>query len=258
MPGWAAIAVAAAVLVLACALPAVHLTIEAFIGAGAAQRSFRYARDLSFVGDLRPLGLVPLVAGLLLLAAAALAIVRGSSTWFQCSGHSRSRSASAGSRSRRASASAREAHAVSDYKGVHGILQTGIHDLRAEARRSPEAKAAGWTLASQESVAAAENDYSADGLVGWTLLADATLVLLWLTAYRVARLRFGVRASIVAVAAATAATTVWLVLRGLEPVRVDLTPPPAADWNVRTVGSVLARRICSKGYDASFLPPPWS
>lgn len=215
MLGWAAIGAAAAVVVVASVLPAVHLTVEAFIGAGAAQRVFHYGRDLSFAGDLRPLGLVPLAAGMLLLSAAVFAIVRGSRTWLVLAAFA----VALGLGWFALAASERlggEGHAVADYQGLHGILRPGLHDLQAEARRSPEANDPGWTLAGDESVSSSENDYSADGLVGWTLLAGATVALLWLTGFLVARLRLGADASIVAVAVGTAATVVWLVLRALS------------------------------------------
>lgn len=213
--GWAAIGGAAVVVVLACLLPAVHLRIDAFVGAGAAQRTFRYGRDVTFAGDLRPLGLAPLAAGLLLLAAAAFAILRGGRTWLVLGAFAVALGLGwfALQTSERLG---REGHAVRDYKGLHGVLQPALHDLQAEARRSPEAQDAVWTLSGSESAAASENDYSADGLVGWTLLSGAAVVLLWLTGYRVACLRFGARASILAVAVASVATSVWLALRGLS------------------------------------------
>lgn len=213
--GWAAIGVAAAAVVVASVVPAVGLAIHAYIGAGATQRTFRYARDVSFAGDLRSLGLVPLVAGLLLLAAATLAIARGSRAWIVLG----SFAVALGLGWFALATSERlgpEAHAVGEYHGVHGILQPGLHELQAEARRSPEARDPGWTLIGEASADASENDYSADLLAGWRVLAAATLVLLWLTAYRVARLRLGPRGSIVAVSIATAVAWAWILLRALN------------------------------------------
>lgn len=215
--GWAATGVAAAAVVVASVLPAVGLAIHAYIGAGATQRTFRYARDFSFAGDLRWLGLVPLVAGLLLLAAATLAVDRGSRAWIVLGSFTVALGLGwfALATSERLGG---EAHAVGEYHGVHGVLQPGLRELQAEARRWPEARDPGWTLIGEESADASANGYSADGLAGWKVLAAATIVLLWLTAYRVARrrLRLGARGSIVAVSSATVVSWAWILLRALN------------------------------------------
>ena len=57
-----AIGLAAAAAVVACFLPAFEIAVEAIIGAGVEQRSFRYTRELTLAGDLRPFGLLPLAA----------------------------------------------------------------------------------------------------------------------------------------------------------------------------------------------------
>src|SRR5207247_1582470 len=73
---WATIGVAAVAVAVASVLPGIRLAIGAYIGAGSTQRAFRYERDVSFAGELRPWGLLPLAVGLLLLAAAVLGILR--------------------------------------------------------------------------------------------------------------------------------------------------------------------------------------
>jgi hypothetical protein len=75
---WVAIGAAAGALVVACLLAAFEIRIEAFIGAGAGQRGFTYTRELVIVRDLVPFGLLPLGAGLLLMACAAVGLVSGS------------------------------------------------------------------------------------------------------------------------------------------------------------------------------------
>jgi hypothetical protein len=66
--GWGAIALAGACVVVACLVRAFAMAIEAYIGAGASQRSFRYERELVIARDLLPFGLLPLAAGVFLVA----------------------------------------------------------------------------------------------------------------------------------------------------------------------------------------------
>jgi hypothetical protein len=211
--GWAAIGLAGASLVVACLLPAFVIAIEAFVGAGAAQRSFRYERELTIAGDLRPSGLVLLCAGVAVVALAVVGCVRGS-------------------RPALVVASFVIAAALTvlvfdtfdrrlDWPGNRGVigyednsggplLGRALSDLRADARRSPEAQNAGWTLSS------GEDGYAARGLVGWRLFAWSTLAVLWLTAFRLARLRFRPLSSALLVAAASLVLLAWLFLRALS------------------------------------------
>jgi hypothetical protein len=208
---WVAIGAAAGVLVVACLLAAFEIRIEAFSGAGADQRGFTYTRELVIVRDLVPFGLLPLGAGLFLMACAAVGLVSGSRAGLVIA-----------------------AFAVSvglgvlvldtddrlGWPGPHGVigydsdsdgplLGPGLDELHTEARRSPEAREPGWTLLGDE------HGYAARGLAGWRLFLWSTVALLWLTGYRLARLTLRPLPSALLVAAASLGVLVWLVLRAL-------------------------------------------
>ena len=69
----------------------------------------------------------------------------------------------------------REAHAVGDYQACMGSSSRGFTTSGPKPAGRRRRRIPGWTLAGDESVAASENDYSADGLVGWTLPGRAPL-----------------------------------------------------------------------------------
>jgi hypothetical protein len=203
---WSAIAVGGGVLVVASFLPAFELAIGA--GLGRSARSFRYVSEVAFA-DLRPLGLVPLVAGLLLVAAGAYALLRrppwwlavGSLVvalglaWFAIDTYDRLLSSD-----------------VIGYaeRGAGPLLQPGLDELEADARQSPEARDPSWTVFGSED----DYDYSR-GLAGWTILAATTQMLVWLTGYRVLRQSLAPLPTFAVVAVATLVFWVWLFFRAL-------------------------------------------
>jgi hypothetical protein len=205
---WAAIALAGAVLVVTSFLPAFELAIQAQLGRSAT--SFRYAREVAFAADLRPLGLVPLVVGVLLVAAAAYAMLRRPPWWLAVA----SLVVALGLASLVIDVGDRLLSSdVIGYaeRGAGPLLQPALDELEADARRSPEARDPSWTVFSSED----DYDYSR-GLAGWTILAATTQMLVWLTGYRVARLSFGPWAATALVLAATVVFWVWLFFRALE------------------------------------------
>ena len=208
---WAAIGLAAIALTVACFLTAFELRIEASIGAGSTQRGFDYVRTASIVGG-SDFGKLVLAAALVLVAAAVTGIAIGSRHWlvvgsfvvavalllvlFDMEDNDRLRwPGSAG---------------VIGYESPNGgpLLQTTLDDLKAEARSSPEARDPGWSLGG-------EDYYAGRGLAGWQLFIWSTLVLGWLTGYRLARLLFRPWASIWIVIGSTAVILAWIVLRAL-------------------------------------------
>ena len=209
--GWAAIGVAALAAAVACFLPAFELAIEAIIGAEGDQRGFRYTAELTLAGDLRPAGLLPLAAALALVAAAATGIALGSRPWLVVGSFAVACALGVLVLDTEDNTQWAGPGGVIGYEEPHGglILQPAVDDLQDRARRSPEAQEPGWELL-------AEHGYSSRALDGWVLLRWATLALLWLTGYRLARLALGVWASVAAVAAATVAVFAWLVWRGLS------------------------------------------
>lgn len=172
--------------------------------------SYRYVRDFAFSTDLRPLGLVPLVGGLLLMAAAAYAMLRRPPWWLAVGSF--------------VVALGLAWLAIDTYdrlvssdvigyteRGAGPLLQPGLDELEADARRSPEARDPSWT------VLGSEDDYDyVSGLAGWTILAATTQVLVWLTGYRELRYSFAPLPAFAVVAGATAVFWVWLFFRTLE------------------------------------------
>ena len=209
--GWAAIGIAAVTAAVACFLPAFELAIEATIGAGDEQRGFRYTAELTLVSDLRPAGLLPLAAALALAAAAVAGIALGSRPWLVVAAFVVACALGVLVLDTEDNTQWAGPGGVVGYEEPHGglILQPAVDDLQDRARRSPEAQEPGWELL-------AENGYSSRALGGWMLLRWATIALLWLTGYRLARLALGAIGSVVAVAVTTVAVLVWLVLRDLS------------------------------------------
>jgi hypothetical protein len=208
---WIPVGVAAGILVVACFLPAFEIAIEAAIGAGAEQRSFRYSQELSIAGDLLPIGLVPLGAGLVLVGLALVGLARGTFAWACVASLLVALALGAivfDTDDRRLGWTG--ASGVIGYEKPNGgpLLQPALDDLRAAAERTPEARNPGWTLGGDDA-------YAARGLYGWQILLWSSLALCWLTGYRVLRLGLGPWSSVALVIAVTAAVFVWLVLRAL-------------------------------------------
>jgi hypothetical protein len=208
---WAAIGLAALGAATACLLPGFELRIEASIGAGSTQQAFDYVRTLTIAGG-SGVGLLVLAAALVLVAAAIAGIALGSRPWlvvgsfvvavalllvpFDMEDNDRLQwPGRAG---------------VIGYESPNGgpLLQPALDDLKAEARSSPEARNPGWSLGG-------EDYYAGRGLSGWRLFIWSTLLLGWLTGYRLARLRFRPWASVWIVIGSTAAIFAWILLRAL-------------------------------------------
>jgi hypothetical protein len=209
---WAGIGLAGATVVVACFLPMFELAIEAIIGADAEQRSFRYSRELTLAGDLRPFGLLPLAAGLALVGAAVAGLHRGTRPWLVVASFVLAIALAILVFDTEDNRLGWTGHAgVVGYEEPNGgpLLQPALDDLQTMARRSPEAQEPGWELGS-------EHGYAARGLDGWRIFLWSSLALVWLTGYRLARLQLRPGASIALVAGVTAAVLVWLFLRALS------------------------------------------
>jgi hypothetical protein len=210
---WAGISGAATALVVSCFLPAFELRIEAFIGAGSAQRGFDYEGTYSIVPDLLPFGLLPLTAGVALVVIGALGILRGSRPWLVVPAFALALGLALlvfDTEDKRLQWTG--SGGVIGYEHDNGgpLLSPGLDDLFAAARRSPEAREPGWELVG------GKYGYSSRGRSGWRVFLWSTLTLLWLTGYRLARLRFRPWASLTIVVAVTVVTCLWLVLRALS------------------------------------------
>jgi hypothetical protein len=209
---WAGIGLAGAAVVVACFLPTFEIAIEASIGAGSEQRSFRYSRALTLAGDLRPFGLLPLAAGLALVGAAVAGLHRGTWRWLVVASFVLASALAIlvfDTEDRRLGWTGDAG--VVGYEEPNGgpLFQPALDDLHTMARRSPEAREAGWELGG-------ENWYAARGLDGWRIFLWSSLALVWLTGYRLARLQLRPAASTALVVSVTAAVLVWLVVRALS------------------------------------------
>jgi hypothetical protein len=206
------VAIAAGVLCVSCLLPTFQIAVEAFVGAGSAQRSFRYERQLSIVPDSGFAGALVLAAGLTLFALGVAGAARGWDAW-------PSAASLVVALGLLVLVFDTEDHRLG-WPGPHGVigheektagplLARGLDDLKRDAGASREAAEPGWTLSG------GEHGYAARGLSGWSSFLWATLALCWLTGYGVIRLRLGPWASAGTVAAVSFFLLVWLVLRGL-------------------------------------------
>lgn len=210
---WVPIAAAGCALAVASFLPAFELAIGAYTTSSTqGQRSYRYASEVGFALDLRPAGLVPLGAGLLVVAAGIVAlcfrrarawlavgmlVLSVGLGWLVLDTSDRIRWSESG---------------VIGYDEPHGgpLLQPALDDLETAARRSPEARDPSWTLLG------GDHAYASRGELGWTALGWSTAALFWLAGYRVARLRLGRFAAVGAVAAVTVVLLVWFFFRALS------------------------------------------
>ncbi len=209
---WAAIGAAAIVAVVACARPAFEIGLGASIGAGNDQRTFDYERQLTPLTDLRPWSLLMLAAALVLLATSVTALLWGNRpvlVLLACA---------VALLSVRAVLSVNDAvvwaegNGVIAYEEPNGglLLQPAIDELKADARRSPEAREPGWELLG------GEHGYRARGLDAWWLLQRLVAVASLLTAYRVFRLFLRPWPAVALTAIATFVVLVWLFLQGLS------------------------------------------
>jgi hypothetical protein len=207
---WSAIGLGGLVLGAACLQPAFELRIGAFVGAGSTQRSFDYAHRLTVAGSSWR-GALLVVAGLAFVAAAAVGVARGSRAWLVLGSAALAVALLALAIDTQGRLDWADGAGVIGYESPHGgpLLQPALDELKADARRSPEARDPSWTLTG------GEHGYAGRGLRGWKIVLSASVVLAWLTGYRVARLRLGRWASVGLVAGLTFATLVWLVLRSL-------------------------------------------
>jgi hypothetical protein len=209
---WAAIGAAAIAAVVACARPAFEIGLGASIGAGNDQRVFDYERQLTPLTDLRPWSPLMLAAALVLLATSVTALLWGNRrvlVLLACA---------VALLSLRAVLSVNDAVVGAEGKGVIGyeepngglLLQPAIDALKADARRSPEAREPGWELLG------GEHGYRARGLDGWWLLQRLVAVVSLLTAYRVFRLLLPPWGAAALTAIAAFVVLVWLFLQGLS------------------------------------------
>jgi hypothetical protein len=198
-----------------CTRPMFEIGLTAYIGAGNEQRSFHYDSELMPLTDLRPWSLLMLAAALVLLVTSVTALIWGNRpilVLVACAVallslravlHVDDRLSWPGS------------GGVIGYEEPNGgpLLQSAIDELKADARRSPEAGERGWTLLG------GEHGYRARGLDGWWVLLRLTIVVSILTAFRVSRLFLRPWPAAALTAVGAVGVLVWILLQsfsGLE------------------------------------------
>jgi hypothetical protein len=209
--GWAAIGLAAGALLVGCLVTAFEIRIEAYIGAGSEQRTFSYVRELAIARDLLPFGLLAVGAGLFLLACAAVGVLQGTRSGLVVAAFVVAAVLGLLLLDTDERLGWPGPHGVVGFEDAGGgpLLGPGLDELHAAAHRSPEARDPGWELLG------GEEGYAARGLAGWRLFVWSTVALLWLTSFRLARLRFPPLPAMLLVAAASLGVQVWLILRAL-------------------------------------------
>ena len=209
---WAAIIAAAAAVLVTCLVPAVQIAVEASIGAGFEQRSFRYDRTLTLAADAGWPGSLAAVAAAGLLGIGMAAVFLGSRPGLVVAAFVLATALGVlvfDMEDRRLYWAGDRGVVGYDEPTGGPLLQPALDDLKAEARSSPEAREPGWALSG-------ENYFSSRGLGPWRVFLWSALALLWLAGYRLARLACGRWASLAIVAGATVAVAAWLVLRGFS------------------------------------------
>jgi hypothetical protein len=208
---WSAIGLVGVILAVACLLPAFELRIGAYVGAGSTQESFDYSHRVTAIGTSWR-GVLLVVAGLAVVAAGGAGAVLGVRPWLVVGSAALAVGLLALAIDTQGRLDWAEGAAVIGYESPHGgpLLQPALDELKADARRSPEARDPGWTLTG------GEDGYAGRSLRGWKVFLWGSVVLAWLTAYRVARLVVRPLRSVVVVAVLTVGVLVWLVLRSLS------------------------------------------
>jgi hypothetical protein len=78
---WTAVGTLAVVALVCSFLPAAHLEVSGFVGAGETERVYDLQRDVALVPDLLPRSLVVVLPALALLGTAVAGLVCGSRRW---------------------------------------------------------------------------------------------------------------------------------------------------------------------------------
>lgn len=201
-----------AVVALVCSfLPAVHLEISGFLGAGDTERAYRVQRDVAFVPELLSHSLVVVLPPLVLLGTAVAACVYGSRRWVTATAFV------AGLTFAVACYRVETHFTFIEHGAMVGcdtpcagfILLPAVRDLRDDLRSTPAGQQPGFELTG------GENGYYAKPLDAWWGLLASGLMLGLLGGYGVARLAMSTWRAVAFVAAAAFVVVLWLFLQAL-------------------------------------------
>jgi hypothetical protein len=209
---WTAVAALAVVALVCSFLPAAHLEISGFLGAGETQRVYRLERDVALMPDLLPRSLVVVLPALALLGTAAAGLVRGSRRWVAVIAFAAALTLAAACYSVEAHFTDIEQGAMlgCDAPCAGFVLLPATRDLRDDLRSTPAGRRPGFELTG------GDDGYYARPLAAWWGVLASSLALVLLGGYAVARLALSPWRAAGLVAAGAFLVLVWLFLRSLS------------------------------------------
>jgi hypothetical protein len=208
---WTAVGALAVVALVCSFLPAAHLEISGFLGAGDTQRVYGLQRDVALVPDLLPRSLVVVLPALALLGTAVAGLVYGSRRRVAVI-------AFAAGLTLAAACYRVETHFTFIEQGAMigceapcagFVLLPATRDLRDDLRSTPAGRRPGFELTG------GDDGYNATPLGTWWALLGSGLALGLLGGYAFARLAMSPWRAAALVAATAFLVFVWLFLRGL-------------------------------------------
>lgn len=209
---WTAVGVLAVVALVCSFLPAAHLEVSGFLGAGETQRVYDFQRDVAFVPDLLPRSLVVVLPALALLGTAAAGLVYGSRRWVAVIAFAAGLTLAAACYRVETHFTFIEQGAMlgCDAPCAGFVLLPATRDLRDDLRSTPAGRRPGFELTG------GDDGYYAKPLGAWWGLLASGVALGLLGGYAFTRLAMSPWRATVLVAAVAFLVLAWLFLRGLS------------------------------------------
>lgn len=209
---WVAVGVLAVVAVVCSFLPAVHLEVSGFLGAGDTERAYHLQRVVAFVPGLLSHSLVVVLPALVLLGTAVAGVLYGSRRWVAAIAFVAGVTLAIACYGVETRFTFIEQGAMlgCDTPCAGFVLLPAVRDLRDDLRSTPAGQQPGFELTG------GENGYYAKPLAAWWGLFASGLLLGLLGGYAVARLAVSPWRAVAFVAAAAFLVIVWLFLQALS------------------------------------------
>jgi hypothetical protein len=212
-PRWSAVGTLAVVALICSFLPAAHLEVSGFVGAGETQRVYHLQRDVALVPDLLPRSLVVVLPALALLGTAAVRAVYGSRRWLAVIAFAAGLTIAVACHRVETHFTFIEQGAMlgCDAPCAGFVLLPATRDLRDDLRSTPAGRRPGFELTG------GEDGYYAKPPGAWWVLFASGLTLGLLGGYGFARLALSPWRAAVLVAAVAFFVLLWLFLSSLSP-----------------------------------------
>ena len=207
---WTAVGTLAVVALVCSFLPAAHLEVSGFVGAGETERVYDLQRDVALVPDLLPRSLVVVLPALALLGTAVAGLVCGSRRWVAVIAFVAGLALAVACYSVETNFTFIEGARGCDAPCAGFVLLPAIGDLRNDLLSTPAGRQPGFELTGTE------NSYNAKPFDAWWGLLASGLALGLLGGYTLARLVMSPWRAAVLVAALAFLVLVWLVFSGLS------------------------------------------